>query len=63
MRGAWGSLVTLGAVGVMLVIAGLMLNDYLDSHGTIIGSPGGEYNVAMATVGRMRSLIGQLQIR
>ena len=63
MRGAWGSLVTLGGVGVMIVIAGSMLNDYLDSHGTIISDPGGEFNVAMATVGRMRSLIGHLQVR
>ena len=63
MRGAWGALVTLGAFGVMIVVAASMASDYVDSHGTIFSDPGGEINMAMATVGRMRSLIGHLQVR
>ena len=63
MRGAWGALVTLGAFGVMIVVAVSMASDYVDSHGTIFSDPGGEINMAMATVGRMRSLIGNLRVR
>jgi hypothetical protein len=63
MRGAWGTLVTLGAFGVIIVVAASMVSDYVDSHGTFISDPGGEVNMAMATVGRMRSLIGHLRIR
>jgi hypothetical protein len=63
MRGAWGTLVTLGAFGVMIVVAASMVSDDVDSPGTFMSDPGGEVNMAMATVGRMRSLIGHLRIR
>jgi hypothetical protein len=63
MRGAWGALVTMGALVVMGVIAISMASDYVDRHGTLLGNPGGEVNMAMATLGRMRSLIGELQVR
>jgi hypothetical protein len=63
MRGAWGTLVTVGAFLVMGVIAISMVSDYVDSHGTLLNNPSGEVNMAMATLGRMRSLIGQLQVR
>lgn len=63
MRAAWGTLVTVGALVVMASISGTMVSDYLDSHGTFLISSGCEANMAMATVGRMRSLIEQLQVR
>jgi len=63
MRAAWGILVTLGAFLVIGVMATSMVSDYLDTHATVFGSPGGEVNMAMATLGRMRCLIGQLQVR
>lgn len=63
MRAAWGILVTLGAFLVIGVMATSMVSDYLDTHVTVFGNPGGEVNMAMATLGRMRSLIGQLQVR
>jgi hypothetical protein len=63
MRGAWGTLVTVGAFLVMGVMATSMASDYLDTHGTFFANPGGEVNLAMATLGRMRTLIGQLQVR
>jgi hypothetical protein len=47
----------------MIVVAASMASDYVDSHGTIFTDAGGEINMAMATVGRMRSLIGHLRIR
>ena len=63
MRGAWGSLVTLGAFLVLAVMVASIASDYIDSNGTLLESPGGEINLAMATVGRMQSLIGHLRIR
>ncbi len=63
MRGTWGALVTVGAFLVMGVMAASMVSDYVDSHGTFLDNPGGEVNMAMATLGRMRSLIGHLQVR
>ena len=63
MRGAWGTLVTMGAFLVMGVVAVSMVSDYLDSRGTFLQAPGGEGNMAMATLARMRGLIGQLEVR
>jgi hypothetical protein len=63
MRAVWGSLVTVGAVGIIVLIAGSVVSEYLDRYGTILPSSGREVNLTMATAGRIRSLIGQLQVR
>jgi hypothetical protein len=63
MRGAWGMLVTMGAFVVMGVMVTSMASDYLDTHTTLLGDVGGQVNMATATLERMRSLIGHLEIR
>lgn len=63
MRAASGLLVTLGAFLVIGVIGTSMVSDYLETHVTILGNPGGEINMAAATLGRMRCLIDRLQVR
>jgi hypothetical protein len=63
MRGAWSTLVTLGSFLGILVLAASMASDYVDTHGTFLLQGGSEVNMAMTTVGRMRSLIGHLQVR
>ncbi len=63
MRGAWSTLVTMGSFLCIVVLAASMVGDYVDRHGTYLLNGGSEVNMAMATVGRMRSLIGHLQVR
>jgi hypothetical protein len=61
MRGAWGTLVTVGAFLLMGVMAASMASDYLDTHAILLGKCGGEANMATVTLERMRSLIGHLE--
>ncbi len=63
MRGAWGTLVTLGSYLIMGAIVATMASDYVGRHGTFLRCGGGEANMAMATASRMRTLIGHLQVR
>ena len=63
MRAVWGSLVTVLGLGIVLLIAGSMVSECLDRGGLLVPNPGGEVNLAMATVGRIRGLIDQLQVR
>lgn len=63
MRAIGGSLVTVGAMVVMLLIGGSMVSEHLDRCGTLLPGPGQEVNLAMATRDRIRSLINQLQVR
>jgi hypothetical protein len=63
MRAVGGSLVTVGAVVVMLLIGGSMVSERLDRCGTLLPRAGQEVNLAMATRDRIRSLINQLQVR
>jgi hypothetical protein len=63
MRAVWGILVAVGAIVVVVGIAGSMASDYVDRYGTLIGDAGQGLNVATATLERMRSLIGHLRVR
>ncbi len=63
MRGAWG---TLTAIGGFLIVAGivvLMASNYVDHTGSLVTDPRGQMTGVMVTMARMRTLIGQLQLR
>jgi hypothetical protein len=63
MRGAWSTLVALGGFLMVSAMAASMVNEYVSSRSTFLVSARGELNMAMATIGGMRSLIDQLQTR
>ena len=63
MRAVGGSLVTVGAMVVMLLIGGSMVSERLDRCGSFLPHAGQEANLAMAARERIRSLFNQLQVR